>query len=86
MPAKSSPAAKRRQPDPFDPTRVTREFKNRRNQVKRRLVELAGIQHRSERLGDHRTAARALRERRYLQFVSRLLDETGAHPSLRHAA
>jgi hypothetical protein len=55
------------------PAAVRRGLLSRYGQVRRRMLELSGIQRRLERKGDHREAARALRERRYLELVSRLL-------------
>jgi hypothetical protein len=87
MPSKTTSKGRQKQPIPFPSAQVARGFRARRSQIKRRLVELAGIQHRSERQGKHHMAARALKERRYLEFVIQLLGPASpkTRPPLRHA-
>ena len=45
----------------------------RQAQLRRKVIELAALQDRLERAGDHAEAETALRERRYFELVHRLL-------------
>ena len=86
MTSKSAVSEKQLRPIRFPSAKVARGFRARRGQIKRRLVELAGIQHRSELRGDHQRAARALKERRYLEFVIQLLEPRKSNSPVRYSA